>query len=263
MGTNTRMPSIFISHGAPTLAVSDGPSHRFLQNFGRQIGKPRAVVVLSAHFLAPVTTVTAADRPETIHDFGGFPRELYELSYPAPGDGLLAADIADRLTAAGIPAQLSPSRGFDHGAWVPMILMYPEADVPMIQVSLNPPLGAEFHYRLGAALEPLRDTGILIMGSGGATHNLRELSWQASETGPPDWADAFNEWLADAITAGRRDDLLAYRERGPYAPKNHPTEEHFFPLLCALGAGSGEQSRHRVHHSYTYGALSMDVYRFG
>jgi 4,5-DOPA dioxygenase extradiol len=257
------MPVVFVSHGAPTLAIEKNDAHRFLRTFGKQLGRPRGILVVSAHFDAPVATVTAAASPRTIHDFGGFPRELYEMTYPAPGSPKLAGDIVELLAAAEVPTRATASRGLDHGAWIPLSLMYPKADIPVVQVSIDPRRGSGYHLELGRHLAPLRDEGVLIMGSGGVTHNLRELAWEGGQAGTPQWAAAFNEWVAEVIAAGRIDDLLAYRDLAPDAARNHPTEEHFFPLLCALGATSGDERRARVHHSYTMGALSMDAYQFG
>jgi len=261
--SRNRMPVVFVSHGAPTLAVEDGAAHRFLREYGAQLGKPRAIVVLSAHFVAPVATITSGRRPGTIHDFGGFPPELYALTYPAPGDPDLADRVAAVLSDAAIPTRQDTARGFDHGAWVPLRLMYPDADVPVVQLSLDPRRGPEYHYRLGQLLAPLRDDGILILGSGGVTHNLGELQWRDDVAGTPHWAGSFNEWVATAIAEGRAADLVAYRQLAPDASRNHPTEEHFFPLLCVLGASRDGDRRRRVHHSFTMGALSMDAYQFG
>lgn len=261
--TTSRLPAVFISHGAPTLAIEDGAGHRFLQEYGRQLGRPRAIVVLSAHFSAGVAMVTAGENPETIHDFGGLPDELYRMKYPAPGDPALAGKIVELLVEGDVSARLTETRGFDHGAWIPLSLMYPAADVPVVQVSLDPRQGPEYHYRLGQLLAPLRDDGVLIIGSGGVTHNLAELQWSGSNGKAPDWAESFNEWVASAIAETEINDLLAYRKSGPHAVRNHPTEEHFFPLLFVLGAAYNEDRGVRVHHSYTYGALSMDSYEFG
>lgn len=262
-GPHAELPVVFVSHGAPTLAIDDGEARRFLTAYGQRLGRPGAILVLSAHFVAPVATVTGTESPQTIHDFGGFPQALYEMMYPAPGDPQLARDIVTLLNDAGVCVSMSMSRGIDHGAWIPLALMYPDAGIPVVQLSLDPRHGPEYHYELGGYLAPLRRRGVLILGSGGVTHNLGRLSWDGLPTDPPDWARSFNEWVADAIAAGRIDDLLAYRERGPYAALNHPSEEHFFPLLMALGAANGEVHRERVHHSYTCGALSMDAYQFG
>ena len=258
-----RMPTVFVSHGSPMLAIDDSEAHRFLGTYGDKLGRPRAILVLSAHFVAPAVTVTSAVAPETIHDFGGFARALYEMTYPAPGSPDLANEIAGLLDVAGVPVNLTAARGLDHGAWIPLTLMYPEAEIPVVQLSIDPQRGPEYHFTMGRHLAPLRDRGVLIMGSGGITHNLRELNWEGADAEVAPWAASFNEWVADAIADGRIDDLLAYRERAPHAAKNHPTEEHFFPLLCVLGTAAGDDRRERVHHSYTMGALSMDAYQFG
>lgn len=260
---NTRLPALFVSHGAPTLAVEDGAAHRFLAGLGERIGKPGAVLMISAHFEAPRPTVTAAERPETIHDFGGFPRELYELRYPAPGSPALAERVAGLLGDADMPARLDASRGLDHGAWVPLMLMYPEADVPVVQLSIDPARGAAYHHELGELLRPLRDEGVLIVGSGGVTHNLRLFFGAHHDDPVPDWVRAFSDWVLAAVKDDRREDLIHYRERGPYAADNHPSEEHYFPLLTALGASAPGESNTRVHTSPTYGVLMMDAYRFG
>jgi len=258
-----RMPVIFISHGAPTLAADDSEANRFLRGFGERLGRPRAILVVSAHFDAPVATVTAGESPTTIHDFGGFPRALYELRYPAPGDPGLAERVARPLAEAGIDVQRSTNRGFDHGAWVPLLLMYPQADIPVVQLSLDSQRGAGYHFRLGELLAPLRDEGVLIVGSGGVVHNLRELDWSGGNVGPEAWAETFNEWVAAAIARGRYSDIVRYRELGPDAQRNHPTAEHFLPLVFALGAAGDHGDAVRVHHSYSYGNLSMDNYAFG
>jgi 4,5-DOPA dioxygenase extradiol len=263
MRPHQKQPVVFVSHGAPTLAIEDGEAHRFLKDYGQALGRPGAILVLSAHYAAPVATATAAEFPETIHDFGNFAQSLYDMTYPAPGNPALASGVASLLEDAGLPATTSAERGLDHGAWIPLALMYPEADVPVVQLSMDPRRGPDYHYRLGTQLAPLREEGVLIIGSGGVTHNLGKLDWAGTHAATPDWASSFNEWVADVVTDGRIDDLLAYRERGPNAAVNHPSEEHFFPLLFALGAAAGDQPRQRVHHSYTYGALSMDAWQFG
>mgnify|MGYP001813883348 FL=1 len=190
-------------------------------------------------------------------------RDRYEMTYPAPGSPELAENVEALLEAAGVPVASTATRGLDHGAWIPLSLMYPAADVPVVQLSLDPRRDAAYHFDLGRHLGRLRHDGVLIMGSGGVTHNLRELDWRDAGIAVPEWAASFNEWVAEAIAGGRIDDLIAYRERGPHAARNHPTEEHFFPLLSALGAAAGDERRERLHHSYTMGALSMDVYQFG
>lgn len=259
---NKPMPTVFISHGAPTLAIEDTAAHRFLRKYGECLGRPRAIVVLSAHYAADRPTVTSGLKPGTIYDFQGFPQTLYRITYPAAGDAGLADRIADLLAALGEGVTLDPIRGFDHGAWIPLVLMYPDASVPLVQVSIDPHRGAAYHLRLGELLAPLRDDGVLIIGSGGATHNLRAALRERHEQ-TPSWVIEFNEWLADTVAAGRIDDLLDYRDKAPHATENHPTEEHYFPLLCALGAAGGDGGGRRAHQSYEYGVLSMDAYEFG
>lgn len=259
---NRTFPTLFISHGAPTLAVDGSPAHGFLSGYGKTLGNPSAIVVLSAHFEARITTVTGSERPETIHDFGGFPDELYRIVYPAPGEPALADGIAQLLESDGMTVRQDVRRGLDHGAWVPLLLMYPAADVPVVQLSIDTSLGTGYHYRLGALLEPLRERGVLIIGSGSATHDLHSYFQGAPGDPSPRWVTEFDEWLAERVGAGDVEALLDYRKRAPHARENHPTEEHFVPLLCALGAAGEHASARRVHHSYEHGVLSMDAYEF-
>ena len=248
------------------LAIADSAARRFLSGLGERLPRPSAVVVLSAHHDAERVEVTSGARPSTIYDFGGFPRELYELRYPAPGAPELAARVRAMLAAADIDAVLEPTRGFDHGAWIPLRLMYPSADLPLVQVSIDSTRDAAWHLALGRALGPLREEGVLLIGSGGATHNLG-LYMYAGVRGdgapPPACVAQFNEWTADAIEQGRYDDLLHYRERAPYVEENHPTHEHFLPLFAPLGAARDDERGTRIHASYDRGLLSLDDYAFG
>mgnify|MGYP001821053898 FL=1 len=258
-----RLPTMFVSHGAPTLAIADGPAHRFLIESGRSLGKPAAILMLSAHFEAPTATVTTNPAPETIYDFGGFDEALYRIRYPAPGDPVLARRVRELLEAGGLPSREDADRGLDHGAWVPLSLMYPDASVPVVQLSIDSRQGPAYHLRLGELLQPLRDEGVLIIGSGGVTHNL-SYALRASIGDPvPDWVISFREWVADAVEDDRRDDLVDYRVRAPHAARNHPSEEHFLPLLVAVGATQRAEPRGRIHVSETYGVLAMDAYVFG
>jgi 4,5-DOPA dioxygenase extradiol len=261
-----RAPTLFISHGSPMLAIVDSAARRFLRELGPRLPAPSAVVVLSAHYDTASTEITAAERLETIHDFGGFPEELYRLQYPAHGDPKLARELALRLGAAGAPAMLEPRRGLDHGAWIPLSLMFPRADVPVVQVSIGSRRSPEQHFALGRALRTLRDDGVLILGSGGATHNLAlyaHARGRTDDTAPPEWVEAFNEWTAGAIHARRFDDLFRYLERAPYAAQNHPTAEHYLPLFVTLGAAHDDEPGIRIHSSYDRGLLSLDAYAFG
>jgi 4,5-DOPA dioxygenase extradiol len=248
------------------LAVVDSAARRFLKDLGPRLPTPTAVVVLSAHYDTPTTEVTAGLTHETIHDFGGFPDELYRLRYPAPGNPDLAKDIVARLEAAALPARLAPARGLDHGAWIPLSLMFPRADVPVLQVSIDSSRTPQQHYALGRALRSLRDAGALVLGSGGATHNLAlyaHARGRNDDSTPPEWVEAFNEWIAGAVAARRLDDLFRYAERAPYAAQNHPTAEHFLPLFVTLGAAYDDEKGVRIHSSYDRGLLSLDAYAFG
>src|SRR5215204_4492945 len=230
-----RFPAVFVSHGAPTLAVEENDTTVFLRHLGRELGKPEAIVCVSAHWNTSEPTVSAAERPDTIHDFGGFPEELYRIRYPAPGAPAHAARVKKLLDNAGIGCAVSPDRGLDHGAWVPLRLMYPEADVPVTQLSIQPRLDPRHHFRMGRALAPLRDEGVLLLATGSVTHNLSKLTFSGA---PPDWAREFDEWLFRKITEGEQDELFDYRRLAPYAQVAHPTDEHLLPLFVAQGAGS-------------------------
>jgi len=259
------MPVLFVSHGSPMLALTDGPAHRFLQTLAADLPRPKAIVVVSAHWETQHPVVGAAPVMDTIYDFFGFPPELYKLTYPAKGDPALAHRVEAALSEAGFKAASDDKRGLDHGAWVPLHLTYPNADIPVIQVSIQSHLGPEHHYRLGQALAPLRDEGVLILASGSLTHNLYAFrdTRAAGEAQPAlPWVQDFAEWVASAVEGGRIDDLLHFEERAPHAHDNHPTDEHFLPLFVALGA-AGHEPVKRIHASTSYGILAMDAYRAG
>jgi len=256
------LPALFISHGAPTLPLEDVPARQFLSGLGTRIGRPAAVLAVSAHWETDAPRVSAAGRPETIHDFYGFPDALYRISYPAPGAPELAARVVERLDEAGIPATTDPARGLDHGAWVPLMLMYPEAAVPVTQLSIQPELGPAHHLAIGRALAPLRAEGVLVLASGSAVHNLRDLAWGAKGGRPVEWARQFDAWLADRIERGAMEELLDYRRRAPHAVRAHPRDEHLLPLFTAMGAGGPDVSGRRIHESFTLGSLSMAAFSF-
>jgi 4,5-DOPA dioxygenase extradiol len=258
--TDRVWPSVFVSHGAPTLAIERNDTVEFLRGLGAELGRPRAILCVSAHWATGVPTLSAAERPETIYDFGGFPAELYRVRYDAPGAPALAARAAGLLSAAGIESELSRERGLDHGAWVPLSLMYPERDVPVTQLSVQPRAGAEAHFRMGRALAPLRGEGVLILSTGGATHNLRQLGRGVEA---PDWAARFDEWLDEKIRVGSYRELLDYRRLAPHAEDAHPTDEHLLPLFVAAGAGNGGATGRQLHKGWTHGSLSMAAYAFG
>ncbi len=257
------LPSLFLSHGAPTLPLTDTPARAFLSRLGHDLPRPKAILVASAHWETERPAVNAVAWNETIHDFYGFPRALYELRYPAPGAPALARDIAARLQAAGLACDVDDRRGLDHGAWVPLSLIYPAADIPVLQLSVQPHLGPEYHLHLGRALAPLRGEGVLIIGSGSFTHDLSAFRGHGPNDPAPDWVNGFADWFDTALAEERFDDLVDYRRLAPHAARNHPTEEHLLPLYVALGAGGEHPHAQRLHASATYGVLRMDVYGFG
>jgi len=220
------------------------------------------VLMVSAHWESSVPMFSGSPQPKTIHDFGGFPPELYRLSYPAPGAPELAARGVALLKAADITAGVDGCRGLDHGAWVPLIWMYPEADLPVVQLSVQPDLGPAHHVRLGRALAPLAADGVLIVGSGHTTHNLRDWATHSRRHEPLRYAQAFAHWLRERLDAGDTDALVAYRDRGPDAARAHPTEEHLLPLFVAWGAAGDDATPTLVVDGFENGALAMDSYQF-
>jgi 4,5-DOPA dioxygenase extradiol len=256
------LPSLYLSHGAPTMPFTDTPALAFLNQLGTALERPKAILVISAHWETAMPTVNAVARNETIHDFGGFPRVLYELQYPAPGSPPLAERVADLLRAQGIGCNIDSRRGLDHGAWVPLMLMYPQADVPVVQLSLQSHLGPEHHLRVGRALAPLRQEGVLVLGSGSFTHDLSEFRGHGPNDPAPDWVNSFADWFDAALSERRTEDLLDYRRLAPFATRNHPTDEHLLPLYVAMGAAGENPRAERLHASATYGVLRMDAYAF-
>lgn len=258
------LPALFISHGSPLLALNSGRTGEAWQQIFASLPRPESILVLSAHWLSTTPQVSSAPHPETIHDFGGFPRELYTLQYPAPGAPELAVKVAALLNEAGFPAGTDSRRGLDHGAWVPLRLMLPSADIPVLQLSLQPQSGPEYHYRLGQALAPLREQGVLLLGSGSLTHNLFEVQWNAGddESDVPDYVHDFQRWMHEKLLAEDTAALKDYHRQAPSAERAHPTEEHLLPLFAMLGAGTpGKIKRHFA--GITEGVLAMDVYGFG
>lgn len=258
----TSFSPIFISHGAPDLLLHPTPARKFLAGLGQTLGKPKAILVISAHWHTRTPTISTATKPETIYDFWGFPQELYNLSYPVSGAPDLAQQVSELLIQAKIENQLTPDRGLDHGAWNPLLLMYPQADIPVTQLSIQPYDLPIHHWNIGQALADLGTQGVLILGSGGASHNLWEFGKYALNASPPDWVKAFDQWLSETVEQSRIDSLLTYQNVAPYSQKNHPTPEHFLPLFVALGAAGIRPKGTLLHSSYTYGILSMSAYQF-
>ena len=257
------LPSIFLSHGAPTLPLVDSPARDFLRALGPKLGRPAAILVASAHWETSAPMLGSAARPATVHDFRGFPPELYALRYPAPGAPALAAEAARLLTHVGLDARLDPAQGLDHGAWVPLLLMYPRADIPVLQISLQTALGPAHHMRLGAALAALRAQNVLVIGSGSFTHNLAHFRGAAADAPAAPGVTAFADWCAAALTGQRFEDMLAYRALAPDAVGQHPTEEHLLPLFVALGAAGPAPRVEHLHQSAMYSILRMDAFAFG
>ena len=254
-----KLPALFLSHGAPTLPLDSAhPTHAFLKGLGPSLATPRAILMVSAHWDTRQPTLTAGTHPATIHDFYGFPEPLYALRYPAPGAPELVRESAGLLRNAGFEVQGDLDRGLDHGAWVPLLLMYPEARIPVVQLSLQTSAGAAHHLALGETLQPLRDSGVLIIGSGGATHNLREF-FRPITGQDESYVQRFTAWLEDVLLRRDLAALTDYRRRAPDAVRAHPTEEHFFPLLVAAGAGDQAE---RIHTAISGASLAMDAYRF-
>ena len=248
--------SLFISHGAPTLPMENSPARRFLESLGQQLPKPSAIVVLSPHWMTRGLEVKSPERFETWHDFGGFPEELYRLKYTPRGEPVLATRVLELLRGAGMHAQPSADVKLDHGVWVPLLLMFPQADIPLVQVSAT--WDTPKRYReLGQTLGPLAKEGVLILGSGGLVHNLREIVMDSDFV--PDWARNFEQWAHAKLEAGDWDSLCEYRKLAPDAARAHPTEDHYLPLYFAGGAGGESVALHR---SFAHGGLSMATYAF-
>jgi 4,5-DOPA dioxygenase extradiol len=255
---------LFISHGAPNLGLHPSRTRAFLEAVGASIETPRAILMVSAHFETDRPTVVTDPSPAMIYDFGGFEPELYRQVYAAPGAPDLAERVADLLTLADMAPDRLAKRGYDHGAWVPLRLMWPAANVPVAQLSIQPRRDAAHHYRIGHALAPLVDEGVLIIASGSMTHNLRAVfgprGLTPRDAPAVDWAEAFAEWVADRSAAGDVEALIAFERTAPHALRNHPTDEHFLPFFVALGAGGGKGAR--LHAEIQHGALAMDAYAF-
>lgn len=255
------LPTIFVSHGAPSLILEKDQTTQFFAELGTKLPRPRGIICISAHWESPEPLVTFNLQRQTIYDFFGFPEALYQLEYPATGSNIFADQAIAALRTANFAAQLHPSRGFDHGVWVPLKLMYPEVDIPVIQLSIQSNQSAEYHWEIGQGLRKLRENGILILASGSATHNLQGFRHYPKDSVPLDYALNFDQWLVNAIEAGDRQTLLNYKEIAPEAQRNHPTPEHFLPLFVAMGAADQPQGQ-RIHQAFTYGTLSMAAFQW-
>jgi 4,5-DOPA dioxygenase extradiol len=254
-------PALFLSHGAPDLALNESPARAFLAGLGDRLDRPDAIVIASAHDEAPGPRLRAPTTFRTWHDFGGFDPRLRAMRYEPAGAPALAAEVEALLRSAGLDSAGDPDPRLDHGSWVPLSLLFPAADVPLVALSIDPGRDARWHERVGAALAPLRARNVLVIGSGSISHNLGEVFRPSG--GDAGWAEAFTAWLADAAERGDHEALLDALDAAPEAARNHPTDEHFLPFYVALGAGGEGAAAARLHHSYTYDVLAMDAYAFG
>lgn len=256
--TGTREPALFISHGSPTVALLEDPYTEALARSAAAFSRPASIIVMSAHWTtAGPIQITSSEHPETIHDFGGFPDALYEMKYPCAGAPALAKKIESMLREKRIEASTSAERGLDHGAWIPLRIMYPEADIPVVQVSLPFLELPRRIMQLGNILAPLRDEGVLLIGSGGAVHNLRRLRWDQKNAAPELWAVEFDRWVHEKLRGAKIEDLLSFDVLAPHAKEAHPTTEHFLPLFFTAGSSlSGDQVR-SLYNGFHYGSLSM------
>ena len=256
-------PALFVSHGAPTFALEPGTTGPALGRWAQALPeRPRAVVVMSPHWMARGPVVMTGATPATWHDFGGFPEPLYRLNYPAPGVPDLAGQVLALLAAAGLGGQGDARRPFDHGAWVPLMHLFPEADVPVVQVALPVGWGAREVFALGQALAPLRRDGVLVLGTGSMTHNLGEFFGGAPEAAP--YVVEFSRWVEDAVVRNNREALLDWPRRAPHAHRAHPTDDHFLPLFFTLGAagwgGDTVPGVDWISREVMYGMLAMDAF---
>lgn len=258
----TALPAVFITHGSPTMPLDPCPARDFFAGLGGLLPRPRAILCLSAHWESQRPGVSAHPEPPTIHDFYGFPEDLHRMQYPAPGAPDLAVRVGELLDGAGPGCDLDPDRGLDHGAWAPLRLAWPEADIPVAQLSVQTRLGPQHHLDLGRALRPLREEGVLLLASGSATHNLRDFGRYPLDAPPVPYAAAFAAWLDDAVACGDRRALAAALDEAPEARRNHPSPEHYYPLLVAAGAGADDRGGDRLHDSYTYGVFYMGAWSF-
>ena len=262
------LPSLYISHGSPMTALDAGEAGAFWRRLGPAIteafGRPKAILAVSAHSLTREPVLLAAPRHEAVYDFSGFPEELYRLRYDAPGAPALAERAAALLRAADIPVHVQDEGGMDHGIWTPLRSMFPEADIPVLPLAWPPMWAAERLFALGRTLAPLASEGVLVMGSGAITHNLRLFAGGRGAVDAPEYPEsaAFRGWVNEHSSAADWSSLFDYRAQAPHAATMHPTDEHWRPFYVAAGAGGGEAGL-RLHESVTYGHLGMDAYAFG
>lgn len=257
------MPTLFVPHGAPTFALRPGAAGAALASLAKKLPAPRAIIIVSPHWDTAVATVGSASKPETVHDFGGFPEELYRIQYPATGCPEGAKEVMQSIQEAGLAVEMAPNQGLDHGAWVPLRLMFPEADVPVIPLSLQSRGGPQQAYRLGQALASLGQKGFLVIASGNLTHNLQDFFVTSRNDGQtPPYVREFAEWIADRLENKGLEELLDYRVTAPNAARAHPTDEHLLPLYVAWGAAGADAKAERFYSGIDDYVLAMDAYTF-
>ena len=256
------LPTLFLSHGSPMMALAECATTQFWRTLGAELPRPRAILAVSAHWDTGQPALSTSTQPETLHDFYGFPDPLYELHYAAPGAPDVAQRAAQLIDAAGLGPTALGERGLDHGAWAPLRFMYAAHDIPVTQLSVQTRLGPRHHYAIGRALAPLADEGVLILGSGGVSHNLREWGSVPPGAPPPAWMSDFVAWVRQALESGDHTALIDYVKQAPQAMRNHPTDEHFLPLFVALGAAGEHAHVTRELRGETDRALALDGYVF-
>lgn len=249
-----RMPALFLGHGSPMNALEQNRYTTVWRELGATLPRPKAILAVSAHWYVRGTAVTAMRQPKTIHDFGGFPQALFDMRYPAPGDPALAARVTDLLS----PVAVGPDQawGLDHGTWSVLTHVYPDADIPVVQLAIDATQPAEFHYQLGARLGALRDEGVLILGSGNIVHNLRAINWNADAPGY-DWAQRFDTTVRDCLARHDHAALIGYENLGGDARLSVPTPEHYLPLLYIAGLQQAGESLHFPTEGLQNGSISM------
>ena len=254
------LPSVFVSHGSPMHALEPGAAGAAWKALAQRLPRPRAILIASAHWETQLPMLTGSAQPATIHDFYNFPEPLYRLRYPAPGAPELARRAQSLLKDAGLTAGIDGTRGLDHGAWSPLLYMYPEADIPVVQISLQPELGPRHHVEVGRSVQKLSEEGVLIIGSGHMTHNLRD--WARGQGAPAPYAREFQAWVFEKLKHKDISSLVDYRSASPHGVRAHPTDEHFLPLFFALGAAAEAAQPERVYDAIDSGVLAMDAYLF-
>ncbi|RFU66406.1 dioxygenase [Peribacillus saganii] len=254
------MPSLFLAHGAPSLVIENNSYTEFLKNLAANMDQPKAIVIFSSHWESCSLSVTAVQNHSTIHDFAGFPDSLYEITYPAKGD----LDISDHLLTlfakSGYLAELKNDRSLDHGVWVPLSIMYPDASIPVVSISVNPALSNQAQYKIGKAVKSLKRQNVLVIGSGGIVHNPEQfiVGMEVAEG----WAVTFEHWIEEKLLKRDMESLLNFEEIAPFASLAVPTKEHFAPLLIAMGAGNHKRKPELLHRSFQYGNLSLSAWKF-